>query len=281
MKLFRFGAAGEEKPAALDKDGVGRDLSGVIADLDPSQLSDEALAALAEIDLTALPAVPDGARFGPCIANEQRFLCIGLNYSDHAEEAGMDIPSHPILFDKVCYATGPNDPVTIPKGSEKTDWEVELGVVIGKAAHHVDVADALDHVAGYCVINDVSERAYQIEQGGQWIKGKSCEGFGPIGPYLVTRDDIADPQALDLWLDLNGKRMQTGNTAKMVFSVAEIISHLSQFFALRPGDVISTGTPPGVGMGQKPQVFLKPGDELRLGVEGLGEQVQRFVAFEA
>ena len=280
MKLFRFGPHGAAKPAIVDADGNGRDLSSVIADLGPDQLSDAALAQLADIDPMTLPLVPTEARFDPCIADVQRFFCIGLNYSDHAEEAGMPIPDFPILFTKVCEATGANDPVTIPRGSEKTDWEVELGVVIGKAGEHIAIDEALSHVAGYCVINDVSERAYQIERGGQWVKGKSCAGFGPIGPYLVTRDEVANPQDLPLWLDVNGERVQTGNTAKMIFSVAEIISHLSSYFALRVGDVISTGTPPGVGMGMKPQRFLKAGDEVRLGIEGLGEQKQLFVAYD-
>ena len=279
MKLFRFGPKGAAKPGMLDAEGRGRDLSSVIRDLGPEQLSDDALARLATLDPMTLPLVSEGARFDACIGDVPRFFCIGLNYSDHAEESGMAIPDFPILFTKVCEATGANDPVTIPKGSTKTDWEVELGVILGKGGAHIALDDALSHVAGYCVVNDISERSFQIEHGGQWVKGKSCDGFGPIGPYLVTRDEILDPQALDLWLDVNGTRMQTGNTKMMIFTVAEIIAHLSTFFTLRAGDVITTGTPPGVGMGRSPQVFLKAGDEVRLGVEGLGEQTQRFVAF--
>lgn len=280
MKLFRFGPKGAAKPGMLDGESKGRDLSSVIPDLGPAQLSDEALARLADLDPTTLPLVPDGARFEACVADIPRFFCIGLNYSDHAEEAGMAIPDFPILFTKVCEATGANDPVTIPKGSTKTDWEVELGVVIGTGGAHIALEDALLHVAGYCVVNDLSERAFQIEHGGQWVKGKSCDGFGPIGPYLVTRDEVADPQNLDLWLEVNGQRMQSGNTEKMIFSVAEIIAHLSCFFTLRAGDVITTGTPPGVGMGMKPPIYLKAGDEVRLGIDGLGEQSQTFVAFD-
>nr|WP_321444032.1 fumarylacetoacetate hydrolase family protein [uncultured Cohaesibacter sp.] len=279
MKLFRFGPKGAAKPGMLDAEGRGRDLSSVIPDLGPEQLSDEALARLTSLDPMTLPLVPEGARVDACIGDVPRFFCIGLNYSDHAEESGMAIPDFPILFTKVCEATGANDPVTIPKGSTKTDWEVELGVILGKGGAHIALDDALCHVAGYCVVNDISERSFQIEHGGQWVKGKSCDGFGPIGPYLVTRDEVLDPQALDLWLDVNGTRMQTGNTKMMIFTVAEIIAHLSTFFTLRAGDVITTGTPPGVGMGRSPQVFLKAGDEVRLGVEGLGEQTQRFVAF--
>ncbi len=280
MKLFRFGPKGAAKPGMLDAEGRGRDLSSVIPDLGPEQLSDAALARLASLDPATLPFVPEGARLDACIGDVPRFFCIGLNYSDHAEESGMAIPDFPILFTKVCEVTGANDPVTIPKGSTKTDWEVELGVILGKGGAHIALEDALSHVAGYCVVNDISERSFQIEHGGQWVKGKSCDGFGPIGPYLVTRDEIADPQALDLWLDVNGTRMQTGNTEKMIFTVAEIIAHLSTFFTLRAGDVITTGTPPGVGMGMSPQVYLKAGDEVRLGVEGLGEQKQLFVAFD-
>lgn len=280
MKLFRFGPRGAAKPGMLDAEGRGRDMSSVIPDLGPDQLSDEALAQLSALDPTMFPMLPDDVRYDACIADSQRFFCIGLNYSDHAAEAGMAIPDFPILFTKVCEPTGANDPVTIPKGSTKTDWEVELGVIIGKGGAHIAQEDALSHVAGYCVVNDLSERAFQIEHGGQWVKGKSCDGFGPIGPYLVTRDEIPDPQKLDLWLDVNGERMQTGNTEKMIFPVAEIIAHLSAFFTLRAGDVITTGTPPGVGMGMSPPRYLKAGDDVRLGVEGLGEQQQRFVAFD-
>ena len=280
MKLFRYGPQGAEKPAVVDQDGCGRDLSGVIPDLGPAHLSDAALAVLSGLDLSTLPKLDDDVRIGPCVADVQRFFCIGLNYSDHAAEAGMAVPAHPIVFMKVCAVTGANDPVMLPKGSQKTDWEVELGVVIGKQARHVKEADALCHVAGYCVVNDLSERAFQIEHGGQWVKGKSCDGFGPIGPYLVTRDEIADPQNLDLWLDVNGERRQTGNSSRMIFTVAQIIAHLSGFITLRPGDVITTGTPPGVGMGRKPPLYLKAGDELRLGVEKMGEQRQSIIAWQ-
>lgn len=281
MKLFRFGDAGAEKPAILDKNGIGRDLSSVVDDIAGDVLTIDGLQKLAAIDPAQLPKVPESARIGPCIGNSGRFFCIGLNYSDHAAEAGMDVPNNPIVFMKVCPPTGPNDPLMLPKGSVKTDWEVELGVIIGKRAQHVSVENALEHVAGYCVINDVSEREFQIEHGGQWVKGKSCDGFGPIGPWLVTRDEIPDPQNVDLWLDLNGRRMQTGNSKRMVFSVAEIIEHLSRFMTLEVGDIISTGTPPGVGMGQKPPLFLEVGDMLWLGIEGLGTQHQEVLAYQS
>ena len=274
MKLFRHGPIGAEKPGILDADGARRDLSGVIGDLGPEQLSDTALAQLADLDMSSLPQVSDSARIGPCLANPQRFFCIGLNYSDHAEEAGMAVPEQPILFMKVCAPTGPHDPIHLPRGSEHMDWEVEIGVVIGKAASHVPVEEALGIVAGYCIVNDVSERDFQTAHGGQWVKGKSCDGFGPIGPYLVTADEVPDPQNLDLWLDVNGERQQTGHSGKMVFSVAEIIAHISRFISLRPGDIISTGTPPGVGMGLKPPRYLKAGDEIRLGVADFGMQSQ-------
>jgi 2-keto-4-pentenoate hydratase/2-oxohepta-3-ene-1,7-dioic acid hydratase in catechol pathway len=274
MKLLRYGAAGAEKPGIVDADGNIRDLSADVADIDGGLLED--LSRLRGIDPASLPKVDGNPRIGPCVAGVGKFMCIGLNYSDHAAEAGLAIPSEPILFMKATSAiVGPNDDVLIPRGSEKSDWEVELGVVIGRTARYITEAEALDHVAGYCVVNDVSERAYQIERGGQWTKGKSADTFGPIGPWLVTSDEVADPQALDLWLDVNGKRMQTGNTAKMIFTVVHIVAYLSHFMSLRPGDVITTGTPPGVGMGLKPEpVYLKPGDVMELGVEGLGRQRQ-------
>ena len=267
-------------PGLMDADGIVRDLSGHIADISGEVLDDAALARLAALDTASLPAVEGDIDLAPCVGGVGKFLCIGLNYSDHAEEAGMPIPEHPILFMKANSAiTGPNDDVVIPRGSEATDWEVELGVVIGKAAKYVTEAEALDHVAGYCVINDVSERDFQIKLTGQWTKGKSCDTFGPIGPWLVTRDEVADPQNLALSCYVNGRRMQTGNTGKMIFTVAEIISHLSQLMTLHPGDVIATGTPPGVGMGMKPDpVYLKPGDVMELEIEGLGRQRQNLRA---
>lgn len=274
MKLLRYGPSGAEKPGILDGDGTIRDLSGVVGDIDGAVLAD--LAALKALDPAALPEVEGRPRLGPCVAGVGKFMCIGLNYSDHAAEAGLKVPSEPILFMKATSAiVGPNDDVLIPRGSAKTDWEVELGVVIGKTASYVSEADAMSHVAGYCVINDVSERAFQIERGGQWTKGKSSDTFGPIGPWLVTVDEVADPQNLAMWLDVNGTRMQSGSTATMVFGVAHIVAYLSQFMSLQPGDVISTGTPPGVGMGIKPDpVYLKAGDTIALGIEGLGEQRQ-------
>ncbi|MFV2051223.1 fumarylacetoacetate hydrolase family protein [Aliiroseovarius sp. YM-037] len=281
MKLLRHGGQDREAPGMLDGDGVLRDLTGVVGDIAGAALSDGELDRLRALDPTALPVVPADTRLGPCVGAVGKFIGIGLNYSDHAAEAGMDVPTEPILFMKATSAiSGPNDPVIIPKGSTKTDWEVELGVVIGTRAQYVSEADALGHVAGYCVINDVSERAFQIERGGQWVKGKSCDTFGPTGPWLVTRDEVPDPQALGLWLDLDGKRMQEGSTATMVFGVAELISYCSRFMTLEPGDIISTGTPPGVGMGQKPEpVFLKPGQRMQLGVDGLGAQDQVAVAW--
>ena len=274
MKLLRYGASGAEKPGLLDADGAIRDLSGHVGDIDGAVLTD--LSALRGIDPASLPKVEGEPRFGPPVAGVGKFMCIGLNYTDHAAEAGLAVPDEPILFMKATSAiTGPNDEVLIPRGSEKSDWEVELGVVIGKPARYVAEAAALDHVAGYCVVNDLSERAFQIERGGQWTKGKSADTFGPFGPWLVTADEVGDPQNLDLWLDINGKRMQTGNTAKMVFGVAHIVAYLSQFMSLLPGDIISTGTPPGVGMGIKPNpVYLKRGDVIELGIEGLGLQRQ-------
>jgi len=279
MKLVRFGDAGAEKPGLVDGDGTLRDLSGVIADVDGSVLDDASLARLSDIDPASLPAVEGNPRFGPCVGSIGKFMCIGLNYTDHAEETGNPIPEHPILFMKANSAiSGPNDPIVMPRGSVKTDWEVELGVVIGKKAKYVSEEDALDYVAGYCVCNDVSERTFQIELSGNWTKGKSCDTFGPTGPWLVTKDEIADVQALDMWCDVNGQRMQTGNTRTMIFTVAEIVAHLSKLFTLYPGDVISTGTPPGVGMGMKPPVYLNAGDEVTLWIEGLGQQTQKVMA---
>lgn len=277
MKLTRFGASGQEKPGVFDANGTLRDLSAHVTDIDADLLAD--LSVLDGIDLSALPAVDGNPRLGPCVTGTSKFICIGLNYSDHAAETNNPIPSEPVIFMKATSTiVGPNDDVIIPRGSEKTDWEVELGVIIGKPAKYVSEADALDHVAGYCVIDDVSERAFQIEREGQWTKGKSCDTFGPIGPYLVTRDEIPDPQNLTMWCDVNGQRMQNGSTATMVFGVAHLVSYLSQFMSLLPGDVISTGTPPGVGMGKKPPLYLKPGDVVTLGIEGLGDQRQVFVA---
>jgi ureidoglycolate lyase len=274
MKLARLGAPGAERLALVDADGRYRDISGHTADLTPDLLAD--LSPLAALDPADFPLVEGTPRVGPVVPHVGKFICVGLNYADHAAEAGMPVPAEPILFAKATSAVcGPDDGILIPPGSEKTDWEVELGIVIGKPARHVAEADALSHVAGYCVVNDVSERAYQIERGGQWVKGKSYDSFGPIGPWLVTPDEVADPQALRLWLEVDGQRMQDGSTATMIFGVAHLISYISRFMSLQPGDVIATGTPPGVGMGQKPApVYLRPGQTLRLGVEGLGEQVQ-------
>jgi 2-keto-4-pentenoate hydratase/2-oxohepta-3-ene-1,7-dioic acid hydratase in catechol pathway len=276
MKLLRFGPKGNEKPGLLDTNGVIRDLSGVLPDLTASQLARGVLARLAELDPTQLPAVAQPVRYAPIVADIGKLICVGLNYSDHAAESGMAVPGEPVLFMKATSSImGCNDAVVLPRGSAKSDWEVELGVVIGKRARYVDEDQALDYVAGYCVVNDLSEREYQLERGGQWDKGKGCDTFGPVGPYLVTRDEVADPQNLDLWLELNGKRLQTGNTRTMVFNVAHLVSYISRFMTLNPGDVISTGTPPGVGLGQKPDpVYLKPGDRMRLGIAGLGEQEQ-------
>tara|TARA_B110000977_G_C11074611_1_gene490699 strand:+ start:2101 stop:2949 length:849 start_codon:yes stop_codon:yes gene_type:complete len=281
MKLLRYGNQGAEKPGALDVNGIIRDLSGIVADITGDNLSDDALAVLGKIDLSTLPEIPADTRLGSCVGNIGKFLCIGLNYSDHAKEAGMPAPEEPILFMKATTAVvGPNDDVVIPKGSVKTDWEVELGVVIGKTAQHVALEDALSHVAGYCVINDVSERAFQLEHGGQWVKGKSCDTFGPTGPWLVTRDEIPDPQALSMWLEVDGKRYQNGSTSTMIFGVAELVSYCSRFMTLEPGDVLSTGTPPGVGMGIKPEpVYLRAEQVMTLGIEGLGVQRQTCVAY--
>ena len=273
MKLLRVGPVGQEKPVCLDATGVIRDLTGVTADFEGEGVSLDALEALKGVDLSALPAVKGNPRIGAAVARVETFYAIGLNYAQHAAEAGMEPPKEPILFNKSasCLA-GPNDALTLPKGSEKSDWEVELGVVIGKRAQNVSVEEALSYVAGYCVINDVSERAYQIERGGQWTKGKSAPGFGPVGPYLVTADEVPDPQALGLRLSLNGEMVQNNFTSDMIFSVAEIIAHMSEFMALVPGDVIATGTPEGVGMGMKPQRFLRVGDVMELEIDGLGRQ---------
>ncbi len=278
MKLLRCGPAGAEKPAIVAQDGTVRDLSGVIADFTGEALSDAGLAQLAAIELATLPQVSVD-RIGACVPRPGKFICVGLNYADHAKETGKAPPDEPILFIKATSAVvGPNDDVEIPRGSKKADWEVELGVVIGTRAKYVSKADALNHVAGYCVVNDVSERAFQSERGGQWTKGKSHDTFGPTGPWLVTRDEVADPQNLALWLDVDGVRRQTGNTNTMIFGVAHLVSYISQFMTLEPGDVIATGTPPGVGMGIKPEpVFLKPGQIMTLGIEGLGEQRQQTV----
>lgn len=279
MKLLRYGPDGQEKPGLLDSNGSIRDLSGAVADIDSATLGNGLLATLAGTDVESLPVVSGEPRFGPCVGNVGKFICIGLNYSDHAAETGAELPEEPIIFMKATSAiTGPNDPIYIPRTSEKTDWEVELGVVIGKDCKYVSEADALDYVAGYCVINDVSERAFQTERSGQWVKGKSADSFGPIGPYLVTSDEVADPQNLDMWLTVNGETRQNGSTKTMAFTVAQVVSHLSQFMSLQPGDVISTGTPPGVGMGMNPPTYLKKGDVVELGIEGLGSQRQDVLA---
>ncbi|WP_426400367.1 ureidoglycolate lyase [Ralstonia sp. R-29] len=280
MKLLRFGPQGQEKPGLLDASGTIRDLSGIVDDIAGNVLSDASLAKLREIDASKLPTVTGQPRIGPCVGRVGKFICIGLNYADHAAESGLPVPTEPVVFNKWTSAIcGPNDNVEIPRGSVKTDWEVELGVVIGKPAKYIDEANALDYVAGYCVINDVSEREWQIERGGQWDKGKGFDTFGPLGPWLVTRDEVPDPQALDLWLEVDGYRYQNGNTRTMVFGVAQLVAYLSRCMSLQPGDVISTGTPPGVGLGIKPTpVYLKPGQTMRLGITGLGEQLQRTVS---
>ncbi|WP_151719408.1 fumarylacetoacetate hydrolase family protein [Gemmobacter serpentinus] len=278
MKLLRFGPAGQEKPGILDASGAIRDLSGHVGDIAGQALTPEGLADLAAIDHMSLPLVAGNPRLGPCVGRVGKFICIGLNYADHAAETGAPIPSEPIVFNKWTSAIcGPNDDVEIPRGASKTDWEVELGVVIGKGGRYIEQADALRHVAGYCVINDVSEREWQLERGGTWDKGKGHDTHGPIGPWLVTPDEVADVNNLAMWLDVDGQRYQNGSTATMIFKVDEIIAYVSRFLSLQPGDVISTGTPPGVGLGQKPPVFLKGGEVMRLGIEGLGEQVQKVV----
>lgn len=280
MKLLRYGPSGHEMPALLDADGVIRDLSDHVGDIDGGAISDDGLAHLSSLDPATLPVVSGDARIGPCVGNVGKFICIGLNYSDHAAESGMPVPDEPVLFFKATSAIcGPFDNVEIPKGSTATDWEVELGVVIGRPAKYIDERDALDYVAGYCVINDVSERDFQLNRSGQWVKGKSADTFGPIGPWLVTRDEVPDPQKLAMYLEVNGKRYQDGSTKTMVFDVATVVAYVSQFMSLQPGDIISTGTPPGVGMGQKPDpVYLRPGDRIELGIEGLGVQRQQVTA---
>ncbi|RUR28111.1 fumarylacetoacetate hydrolase family protein [Vreelandella nanhaiensis] len=278
MKLLRFGQPGQEKPGILDSEGKVRDLSSIVDDIAGDVLSDGGLQQLRDTDLTTLPEVADNIRLGPCVARVGKFICIGLNYSDHAAETGAEVPPEPVIFNKWTSAIcGPNDDVEIPRGSEKTDWEVELGVIIGKGGRYIDEADAMSHVAGYCVVNDVSERAFQLERSGTWDKGKGCDTFGPLGPWLVTRDEVADPHQLGMWLEVDGKRYQDGSTQTMVYQVPFLISYLSRFMSLQPGDVISTGTPPGVGMGQQPQVYLREGQRMRLGIDGLGEQSQRVV----
>jgi len=283
MKLLRYGPPGQERPGLLDADGLVRDLSEHVDDLAGDVLTSAGLSLLRQLDPAALPRVPgvpqQGLRLGPCVGQVGKFICIGLNYADHAAESGLPVPQEPVVFAKWTSAiSGPDDPVRIPRGSIKTDWEVELGVVIGEGGAYIDEADAMKHVAGYCVVNDVSEREWQLERGTQWDKGKGCDTFGPLGPWLVTADEIPDPQRLGLWLEVDGHRYQDGNTRTMVFGVAQIVSYLSRFMSLQPGDVISTGTPPGVGLGQKPPVFLKPGQTMRLGIDGLGVQTQRTVA---
>jgi len=278
MKLLRFGERGHEKPGILDGDTI-RDLSGVVDDIGGAVLSDAGLMKIASADLAALPEVPAGTRLGPCVAGTGKFICIGLNYADHAAESGLEVPPEPVIFMKATSAIcGPNDPIVIPRGSEKTDWEVELAVIIGAPAKYVSEDEAMDHVAGYAITNDVSERAFQTERAGQWTKGKSCDNFGQLGPWLVTRDEIEDPQKLRMWLTVDGQTMQDGSTETMVYGVKHLVSYLSQFMTLHPGDVISTGTPPGVGLGMKPPRYLKPGEVVELGIEGLGQQRQEVIA---
>ena len=280
MKLVRYGNPGQEKPGLIDASGQLRDLSSVLGDIGPDQLGDAALEALRQHDASQLPAVVGSPRLGSPLTGVRKFIAIGLNYADHAAESNLPIPAEPIVFMKATSCIqGPDDAIMLPRDSVKTDWEVELGVVIGTRARYVDEAEALSYVAGYCTINDISEREYQIERGGTWDKGKGCDTFGPIGPWLVTRDEVPDPQNLGMWLDVNGRRMQTGSTKTMIFSVAKIVSYVSEFMTLEPGDVITTGTPPGVGLGMKPPVYLKAGDEMALGIERLGEQRQVVVAF--
>ena len=282
MKLMRYGAKGAEKPALLDARGVVRDLSGILADITAHTLTPHALARLRDVDPASLPAVAQPGRIAVPWSGMEKFICVGLNYADHAAESNLPVPPEPVLFTKQISALmGPNDAVVIPQGSVKTDWEVELGVVIGSRARYVSEADALKHVAGYCVVNDISEREYQIERGGTWDKGKGCDTFGPVGPWMVTADEVPDPQALSMWLEVNGRKVQNGSTRTMVFGVAHLVSYISRFMTLNPGDLISTGTPPGVGMGQKPTAwYLKAGDTMRLGIEGLGEQNQTCHAWD-
>lgn len=283
MRLLRYGEPGREKPGILDAAGKLRDLSAHISDVGPDEISPDGLARLAAIDPATLPDVPGHPRIGAILPRVGKFVAIGLNYRDHAAESNMPIPEEPVVFMKAASClSGPYDPIMLPQGSVKTDWEVELGVVIGTTARYVATAEALDYVAGYAVINDVSEREFQLERGGTWDKGKGCDTFGPVGPYLVTRDEIANPQRLGMWLDVNGRRMQTGNTSTMIFTVAEIVAYLSRFMSLHPGDLITTGTPPGVGLGLKPApVYLKAGDQIRLGIDGLGVQQQTVVPWQA
>ena len=281
MKLVRYGNPGKEKPGLIDANGKLRDLSAAIKDIGPDQLSDAALAKISKLKTDKLPLVRGSPRYGSPVTGTRKFIAIGLNYADHAAESGLPIPAEPVVFMKATSCIqGPNDPIMLPKNSVKTDWEVELGVVIGKQARYVSQKSALDYVAGYCTINDVSEREFQIERGGTWDKGKGCDTFGPLGPWLVTRDEVPNPQKLSMWLEVNGKRVQNGSTKTMIFSVAKIISYVSQFMTLEPGDVITTGTPPGVGLGMKPPVYLKKGDTMALGIEGLGEQHQVVVPFK-
>jgi 2-keto-4-pentenoate hydratase/2-oxohepta-3-ene-1,7-dioic acid hydratase in catechol pathway len=282
MKLFRYGVPGQEKPGALDANGQIRDLSSVVPDISGAVLLPESIARLRALDPASFPKIGDNVRLAPCVGQVGKFICIGLNYRDHAAESGVPVPKEPVLFMKATSAIcGPNDDIVIPRNSEKTDWEVELGVVIGKPAKYVDEKDALSHVAGYCVVNDLSERAFQLEGTGQWVKGKSADTFGPIGPWLVTTDEVPDPQKLHLWLEVDGHRYQDGSTATMVFGVAHLIAYVSRFMSLQTGDVISTGTPPGVGLGQKPPLYLRPGNHIRLGIDGLGEQNQNVVASDS
>ncbi|MEZ2347469.1 fumarylacetoacetate hydrolase family protein [Terriglobus sp. RCC_193] len=282
MKLVRYGRPGHEHPGIVAPDGTVRDLTGIVPDIAGDALRPEALAELAALDLNRLPTVAAGTRIGACVGHVGKFLCIGLNYADHAAESGMEVPKEPVVFMKATSSIcGPNDGIVIPKDSEKTDWEVELGIVIGREARYVSKADALDYVAGYCVINDLSERAFQLEGTGQWVKGKSADTFGPIGPWLVTKDEVPDPQNLKMWLEVDGHRYQDGSTKTMVYGVAHLVSYLSKFMSLQPGDIISTGTPPGVGLGQKPPVYLKPGQVVKLGIEGLGTQTQNVTAYSA
>ena len=279
MKLLRYGSQGQEKPGLLAADGEIRDLSGLIPDLAGESLLPASIEKVRNTDIARLPKVAGRPRIGPCVGGVGKFICIGLNYSDHAAESGMAVPVEPVVFMKATSSIcGPDDTVVIPRGSKKTDWEVELGVVIGKPAKYVEEADALSHVAGYCVINDLSERAFQLEGTGQWVKGKSADTFGPIGPWLVTPDEVPDPQNLEMWLEVDGHRYQNGSTKTMVFGVAHLISYLSRFMSLRSGDIISTGTPPGVGFGQKPPVYLRPGNRIQLGIRGLGQQNQDVAA---
>jgi len=282
MKLVRYGKPGKEKPGLIDADGKLRDLSGIVADIGPEQLSPKGLAKLAKVKADKLPLVRGKPRYGVPLTGTTKFVAIGLNYSDHAAETGSPVPKEPIIFHKTLSSmVGPNDDVMLPKGSKKTDWEVELGIVIGSRARYVSKKAALEHVAGYVLVNDVSEREYQLERGGTWDKGKGCDTFGPVGPWILTADEVKNPQNLDMWLDVNGKRMQTGNTKTMIFDCATLVSYVSQFMTLNPGDIITTGTPPGVGMGMKPQQFLKAGDVMTLGIAGLGEQRQQVVKFKA